>query len=95
MYWYISAENPESKDGKFKHGFDGPYESDKEANEMGFKLFPGQMFKKHTYRTHNKAAALQQWKHELGLEKGAWGALKPVRHPSTKFNNSNRKISQG
>ena len=74
-FWYISAT---LDDGKAS--FDGPYVSEKEANDMGFKLFPGLMFKKHKYGTRDKAKATSMWKHDLATSVGAQKALRPVRH---------------
>lgn len=80
MYWYVSAENPEPKDGKFDSAFDGPYDTERKAHEMGQKIYPGLMFKKWKYPTRNKQVATGMWKHDLAGQVGAFKALKPVRH---------------
>jgi hypothetical protein len=92
QYWYISAENTDAKSGKIELGFDGPYDTEKDAEAAGFQIFPGQMFKKHQYRTRDKAKATSMWKHDRAKTVGAFQALKPVHHPD-KRNVTNGHVS--
>ena len=93
MFWYISAENPTPRgDGSFDSAFDGPYNTEKEAEEMGMKIYPGIMFKKWKFPTRDKAKATSMWKHKLAGQVGAFKALKPVRHLD-KSVRENRHIS--
>jgi hypothetical protein len=94
LYWYISAENPEIRNGQIERGFDGPYNSEKEAESAGFQIFPGLMFKKHQYATRDKAKATSQWKHQLAGDIGAFNALRPVRHPDKRDITEERHISR-
>ena len=80
QYWYISAENPQAKDGKFENALDGPYPNEKTAQAMGFQIFPGLMFKKHKFPTSDRAKATAMWKHQMASTVGAFKALRPVRH---------------
>ena len=73
-YWVIGEYEPG------RYAVDGPHGSEKEANDMGFQLFPNQVFKVRKYQTTNKAKAISMWKHELAPKLGLSSALKPIRH---------------
>lgn len=75
-FWYISGQLDNGQSA-----FDGPYENEKKADEMGFKLFPGQIFEKKLYPTRDKAKATAMWKHDQAMKVGLNKALRPVRHP--------------
>ncbi len=94
LYWYVSAENPEAKNGRLESGFDGPYDTEKDADNAGFQIFPGLMFKKHKYPTRDKGKATSMWKHERAGEIGAFKALRPVSHPDKRNVTEERHISR-
>ena len=80
MYWYISAENPQAKDGKVEQVLDGPYTDERTARAKAFEIFPGLFFKVHKFPTSDRAKATAQFKHQLAGKVGAFNAVKPMRH---------------
>lgn len=59
----------------------GPYDTEEDADEQGFKGFKNSPYSIHPLRTRNKASATSALKHELFNEsEDLPGSLQPVRH---------------
>ncbi len=73
--WYIFG-----KDETGQWSAAGGYLTEREADQMGLKFYPNQVYQKRRYRTIQKSEAIAMFKHELAGQVGIGLALKPMKH---------------